>query len=224
MNISKTLGAFGTLSIANFGRKHAEKCAAHKDMEIQARGVAVMQNVTDLEQAYAARRPLAALWTQATDAKDAADDALDDAVRALSYDLLGPSALKGDRSSPLYKALFPAGNIAFIDGPDRAEIAQVQGMAAHLEANPQHPMAGRAADLRSKCAALEAALGPLASAEAAFRAAQGLERDKRDALCRSLRKSVTFLRDRLDADEKKVEALFPTIAESKVAGDEQPAA
>jgi hypothetical protein len=222
MNVSKVLGSSGTLTTVNFARKHAEKLAAHPDQEVRDRSPVVKGATDALEQAYTARRPLASLWSAATATKNDADDRLDAFVAAMSYDLLGPSLLKGDRGSATYRALFPAGNISFVDGPDRAELAHVSAMVSYLQANPQHPMAGRAAQLAALAAEVEAALPATASAEAALRAAETVERERRDALKRVLRKSVTFLRDRLDGDEKKVESLFPSIAEAKVAGDETP--
>ncbi|HUT79227.1 MAG TPA: hypothetical protein VM285_16125, partial [Polyangia bacterium] len=197
MNVSKVLGSSGTLTLINFGRKHAAKLAAHADPAING-GAAAITTATDaLETAYGARRPLVSLWRQSTEDKDAADDALDGAIAAMSYELLGPSLLKGDRGSAAYRALFPEGNTAFIQGPDRAELAQVGGMVAYLEAHPGHPMAGRAADLAAKAATLAAALDPVTAAETALRAAQAVERDRRQALARRLRKSAAVLRAEL---------------------------
>jgi hypothetical protein len=223
MNITTVLGSGGTLTLINFARKHAEKLAAHPDPEIRDRSQAVLAAIDSLEQAYTARRPLASLWSAAATAKDDADDRLDGFVSALSYELLGPGLLKGDRSAPAYRGLFPAGNISFVNGPDRAELAHVAGMVAFLHGNPGHPLAGRATELAALAAELDAALPAVASAEAALRAAQAVEREHRDALKRALRKSVTFLRYHLDRDEKKVDALFPSIAEAKVTEDEAPA-
>ncbi|MEW5852314.1 MAG: hypothetical protein AB2A00_26220 [Myxococcota bacterium] len=211
---------FGTLSLINVGRKHAEKLAAHPDGPIKNRSEAIVVLVNGLEQAYQARRPLRALWVDATARKDAADDALDAAIAALSYDLLSPSHLNKNRAAPEYRAVFPDGNTNFINGPERAQIAHVNGMVDYLRANPGHPMAGRAAELAEKNAALEAALAPQAAAERAYRAAQEVERNAREALFRGLRKSVTFLRGQFDGDEKRVEALYPTVAETKVKEEE----
>ena len=83
MNVSSTTRSLGSLSLINFGRKHAERLAQHAKPEIQARAPVVGQKVDELEQAYKARRPLAALWSRAATAKDAADDELDDAISAL---------------------------------------------------------------------------------------------------------------------------------------------
>jgi glutathione S-transferase len=211
MNIAEITRKLGTLSLSNFGRRHADRLAAHDRAAISERTSVVRHAVDDLDLAYSARRPLRALWVQATALKDAADSSLDDAIRAIRYDLLGPSHLKGDRGAVAYRALFPDGTIDFITGPDRVELAQVAAMAAYLEANPGHPMASCAADLRVKAAAMAAAL------EHALRAAQVVEREKREALGRVLRKSGTFLRDQLDGDERQVDGLFPTVAEARVA-------
>jgi hypothetical protein len=223
MNITTILGSSGTLTLLNFARKHAEKLAAHPDQEIRDRAKPVLGAIDSLEQAYSARRPLASLWSAAAAAKDDADDRLDGFVSALSYELLGPGLLKGDRSAPAYRGLFPAGNIAFVNGPDRSELAHVSGMVAFLRGNPGHPLADRATGLAALAAELDAALPAVTSAETALRAAWAVEREHRDALKRALRKSVTFLRYHLDRDEKKVDALFPPIAEAKVAEDEVPA-
>jgi len=215
MNIANTIMSFGTLSLLNFGRKHAEKLGGNGAAEIAGLKDRVALAVTELEQAYQARRPLMALWNNAIRAKDAADDALDTAISALSYELLGPNYLKGDRNQAAYRALFPTGTIQFISGPDRAELAQVNAMVAYLKANATHPVADRATDLETKASALAACLEPAAAAETALRNARAIERDKRDTLVRTLRKSAAVLRAEF-MDEKKVEALFPTVQESRV--------
>jgi hypothetical protein len=219
MNISKVLQSFGTLSLINFARKHVEKLSGSAVPEVLALADRVTPPVSELELAYQGRRPLMALWKAATSDKDAADDDLDRAIASLSYELLGPSILNGDRNDPRYRSLFPEGNIGFIHGPDRAELVQVGAMVAYLKANPEHPMADRAVELESKAALLEAALQPMTSTEAAIRAAWAQERTKREALARALRKNAALLRAEL-MDEKKVEALFPNIEESKVEEDE----
>jgi hypothetical protein len=223
MKLSRILKSFGTLSLVNFGRKHAERLAQHASPEIAARAAIVMAAVADLEAAYAVRHPLAALWSRAAAAKEEANDALDAAITALSYDLLAPALLDGDRRAPAYRALFPKGNIAFIDGPDRAELAQVAGMVMYLDANPSHPMASRADDLDAKADALLASLEPVTAAEAALRSAQAVEKGCRVELVLVLRKSAAVLRGAL-MDEDQVDALFPPIAEVKVAEDEAEAA
>jgi len=220
MNLSRTLNSLGALSLINFSRKHAEKLAESKSPAVAARAAIVTQKVDALEQTYSARRPLLALYSQTTTAKDEADEALDGAISALSYELLGPTMLKGDRGSMAYRALFPQGNINFINSPVRAELAQVEGIVAYLKANPSHPMAGRAPDLADKAAALEATLRPQAQAEAAYRAAQEVERTARRDLLSCLRKQVYFLRSELEGDEKKVEALFPAVKDITVKNDE----
>jgi hypothetical protein len=48
---------------------------------------------------------------------------------------------------------------------------------------------------------------------------QAIERDKRDTLVRTLRKSAAVLRAEF-MDEKNVEALFPSIQEAKVLEEE----
>jgi hypothetical protein len=211
MELANTLKRLGTLSLINFGQKHAEKLEQHAKAEVKARAAVIRAATGDLDAAYAARRPLQALWSKAVVGKDGADDALDDLIRALSYDLLAPAQLAGDRAHASYRALFPAGNIHFISGPDRAELAQVGAIVDYLKAHADHPMASRAAALETAAAKLEAALAPLAAAEAAFRGAQAIESEKRDLLRRALRKSATFLRDQLDGDEHAVQALFPPI-------------
>ena len=223
MRLSRTLKSFGTLSLINFGRKHAERLAQHASPEIAARAAIVTAAVDDLEAAYTERRPLAALWSQAAAAKESANDALDAAITALSYDLLAPSLLDGDRKAPAYRALFPKGNIAFISGPDRAELAQVAGMIMYLDAHPEHPMASRAADLEAKSVALSDSFEPVTAAETALRNAQAVEKGCRAELVRVLRKSAAVLRGAL-MDEAQVDALFPPIADVKVAEDEAQAA
>jgi len=223
MRLSRILKSFGTLSLINFGRKHAERLAHHATPEIAARAELVLDAVVDLEAAYAARRPLATAWSQASAAKEAANHALDAAITALSYDLLAPALLDGDRRAPGYRALFPKGNIAFVNGPDRAELAQVAGMVMYLDANPEHPMASRADDLEAKADALYDALEPVTAAEAALRNAQAVEKERRVELVRVLRRSAAVLRGAL-MDERAVDALFPPIAEAKVAEDEAEAA
>jgi hypothetical protein len=223
MRLSLTIRSLGTLSLINFGRKHAERLAQHASPEISGRAAIVTAAADGLEAAYTARRPLVTPWTQAAMAKDEADDALDAAISALSYELLGPALLRGDRRAPAYRALFPEGNIDFVGGPDRAELAQVAGMVAYLKANPEHPMASRAADLEAKAAALAAALEPIAAAESALRNAQAVERERRMDLVRTLHKSAAVLRGEL-MDERQVDALFPPIADAKVAEDEPLAA
>ena len=210
----------GTLSLINFASKHAEKLNQFPDESLRAHGARVLGETDKLRNAYAARRPLRALWVDATRAKDDKDDALDDLVRTVSYDLLAPALLNKNRKAPEYRVLFPDGTIAFIDGSDREEIAHVHGMVAYLRATPTHPMAGRAEALHEKVVALEEALGPQARAEQALRAAEVLEREARDGLHRCLRKSVTFLRDHFDGTESKVDSLFPSIAEAKVKEEE----
>jgi len=223
MNLSGTIKSLGTLSLINFGRKHAERLARHASPEISALAPIVIAAADGLEAAYTARRPLATLWSRATAEKEAADGALDDAITAMSYDLLAPSLLDGDRRATEYRALFPEGNTRFVHGPDRAELAQVAGMVAYLAANPDHPMAPRAADLEAKAAALAAALGKVAAAEGALRNAQAVEKERRALLVRALRRSVSLLRGEL-ANERQVDALFPPIAEARVTEDEPQAA
>jgi len=223
MNLSGTIKSFGTLSLINFGRKHAERLALHASPEIAALAPIVIAAADGLEAAYTTRRPLSTLWCKATAEKEAADGALDDAIMALSYDLLAPSLLDGDRRATAYRALFPEGNTRFVHGPDRAELAQVAGMVMYLMANPDHPMASRAADLEARAAQLTAALAQVAAAGGALRNAQAVEKERRALLVRALRKSVSVLRGEL-ANERQVEALFPPIAEVRVADEEPQAA
>ena len=218
MKLSKVVSSLGTLSVMNFARKHREKLLSSNNTAVAALAARVDTALSPLEAAYAARRPLTALWREATAAKDAADDELDSFIAALSYDLLSPSNLKGDRAHPSYRGLFPEGNIAFISGPDRVEVVQVNAMAAYLKNNPNHPMADRVTQLETLAAGLDAALGPVVSAESALRQAQALEREKRSDLRRALRKSAALLRAEL-MDEKQVDALFPSVEESKVTED-----
>jgi hypothetical protein len=225
MNASK-LRNLGTLSLANYGRKHAERLRQHPDASVAQRAEVVSAAVSDLENAFAARRPLVALWSAETEKKDAADDSLDDYIRAISYDLLAPGLLNGDRAHAQYRALFPDGTVRFVDGPDREQLAHVAGMAKFLKDHPDHPMAGRRAGLLKLAAKLETALDAVAAAEAAVHSAWQIERDKREVVIRTLRKSATFLRDYFDGDEAKVDALFPTLAEARVPDaerDEEPA-
>ena len=223
MDLSNTVHSLGTLSLINFVRKHAERLAHHASPTITALAPFVIAAADDLEAAYAARRPLSTLWSRAIGVREAADTALDGAISALSYDLLAPSLLDGDRRATEYRALFPEGNTRFIHGPDRAELAQVAGMVAYLNAHPEHPMAPRAADLEAKAAMLTAALGQVAAAEGALRSAQAAEKERRAQLVRALLRSVSLLRGEL-ANERQVDALFPPVAEAKVAEDEPQAA
>lgn len=223
MNLSAIVHSFGTLSLLNFARKTEEKLRQAGSAELSAPADRVQEALTQLDLAYAARRPLVALWSAAAAAKNAADDELDTAIAAVSYDLLSPARLKGDRKHPDYRALFPAGNIHFIHGPDRAEVVHVNAMVAYLKANPQHPAADRATELEAKAAFLDAALAPVVAAESALRAAQAVEKEKRKDLGRALRKTAAILRAEL-MDEKKVDAFFPTVAEAKVQEDEEAAA
>jgi hypothetical protein len=219
MRLSTAIHSFGTLSLINFSRRHAALAAHHAAPEIAALAPVVTAAADALEVAYAARRPLATLWVEACAAKDAADAALDAAISALSYDLLAPALLAGDRRATAYRALFPEGNTRFIQGPDRAELAHVAGMVAYLSAHPEHPMAPRAADLEAKAAALAAALGSVAATAGALRKAQAEEGARRVQLVRALRWSVALARGFL-ANERQVDALFPPIAEAKVAEDD----
>lgn len=222
MNLSAILHSFGTLSLLNYARKTAEKLR-QGDAELVSMADLVQGALEQLDLAYTARRPLVALWTAATAAKDAADGDLDGSIGGMSYDLLSPAHLKGDRKHPDYRVLYPAGNINFIHGPDRAEVVQVNAMVAYLKAHPQHPMADRAVELETKAAALDATLSPVSAAESALRAAQTLEKEKRKDLGRTLRKTAATLRAHF-MDEKKVEGFFPTVAEAKVQEDEAVAA
>lgn len=212
----------GTLTLINMGRTHADKLAAHPNAAIKARALSVRGHVEDLQLAFNARAPLRALWQSATARKDQADDELDAAVSTLSYDLLAPGLLNKNRNAPEYLALFPQGDIRFLVGADREELAMVSSMVAHLKSNPAHPMSSRAGALDAKAAALDATLGPQAAAEQAYRSTQKVEADKRAALVRVLKKSITFLRDQLDADEKQVDALFMSLAEARVPDDVPP--
>jgi len=212
---SSAVRELGVLSVISFAAKHADLLANNSTPAINARAPVVRAAVSGLELAYGASRPLRALWSLAVKAKDAADDDLDDTISALSYDLLGPSILKGDRDAADYRVLFPEGNIDFINGPDRAELAQVNAIASHLEQTPTHPMAGRATLIRQKAAVMDAAMGPVAAAETTYRNSLAVQRARKEAVVRVLRKNVRFLRDQLDGDEAKVDALFPTVAECK---------
>lgn len=219
MRISEVIHSSGTLTLINFARKHAGKLAQHANPLVAQRSALVENAAEALEQAYAARRPLLSLWSAATDMKEAKDDALDTALGSLSYELLGPALLKKNRDAQEYRALFPNGNLDFLDGSDRAELAHVAGMVAYLKSHASHPMASRAADLEAKADEVEKALKAQEVAEAAFRAAQGMEAGKRKELGRVLRKSVMFLRHELDGQEEAVNKLFPAVAEAKVADD-----
>lgn len=222
MNLSAIIHSFGTLSLLNFGRKTVEKLRQAGRPEIVAMADPVQEAIDGLDLSYTARRPLVALWTGATLAKNAANDGLDGCIGAMSYDLLSPAYLKGDRTHPDYRALYPSGNINFIHGPDRAEVVQVNGMVTYLKDHPQHPMAERAAELETKAAALDATLGPVSAAESALRAAQTVEREKRVELGRALRKTSALLRAHF-MDESKVNSFFPTVAETKVQEEEEAA-
>lgn len=221
MNISEIIRSLGTLSIINFSLKHSDKLKAALDSDIAGRSPIVRTAVHELELAYSSRRPLLALQMSFTKRKNEADSVLDDCIRGISYDLLSPSILNGDREATEYRALFPDGTISFIYDPERVELVHVTGMVAYLNANPSHPMAGRSSDLKAKADALNATLEPQTAAEQAYLRALVLEAEKRETLCRALRKSVTFLRDKFDGDESKVDSFFPTIAEARVKEDEE---
>ena len=222
MNISRAIKSLGTLSIINFARKHADKLSGNKNAAISSRAPVVASTAETLENAYAARRPLVALQVQATKKKDAADDALDAEISALSYDLLAPRFLNGDRHATAYRALFPKGNIGFIEDPVRAELAQVNGIVSYLKGDPEHPMSDRAPGVEGKAAVLEASLEPQSRAVTAQKAALKIEGDARDDLKRTLRKSVFILRAELDGKEKLVDALFPSTKEAKVPEEKDP--
>jgi hypothetical protein len=138
MNISKAIRSVGTLTLINFARKHQEKLRASSSAEIAPLADRLQGVIEELDLAYQARRPLAALWSNAASVKDAA---------------------------------------------------------------------------------LDASLGPVIAAESALRQAESMERDKRDALRRAVRKSAALLRAEL-MDEKLVDAYFPSVAESTVPEDE----
>lgn len=213
----------GSLSMVNFAKKHADKLDAHENQEVKARAPLVRQAANNVENAYIAHRPLRALWSSATDAKERGDETVEKEVRGISYDLLAPSLCDKNRKDERYRLLFTSGNIDFIQGSDRAQVAQVRGMVKVLRDNPSHPMSSRAAALEAKNEAFDALLGPQVAAETAFRQAETLLRDNREALYRALRKNLTFLRDVLDENEAAIAKLFPTIAESHVKDDEPPA-
>jgi hypothetical protein len=208
MDIATITSRLGSTELVSFAGKHAELLAGSTVHAIAARAPVVHAAVADLQHAYDARRPLAALSHSATAAKNDAEAALEQAVGALSYDLLAPAALNKDRTRPEYRALFPDGTLSFMHGSERAFASHVEAMAAYLKAHADHPMHGRAGALLAKVHAFEAALAPTTAALAQLRAAEHVEDDKRTALRQALRKSVTFLRDQLDGDEKKVDALF----------------
>lgn len=222
MQIARITKTLGTLSLLNFARKHVEKLIHHERDAVKAEAPRVQLAIEDLENAYAARRPLLALWSAATAAKDAADDALDQAISSLSYDLLSPSLLNKDRSGTAYRVLFPNGTIDFIHGPDRAQLAHVNGMVEYLSSHPDHPMAGRAADLAGKVETVATTLAEATAREARYRDAQKVEADSRKELARALRKSVWMLRDAFDGDESQVDRLFPTVAEATVPEEPEP--
>ncbi len=223
MNLSHIIAAFGTLSLINFARKTKEKLRQAVEPEVVALADLIETAMSDLQLAYSARRPLVSLWSAATRVKEAANSALDTMIAALSYDLLSPALLNKNRRHSDYLSLFPEGNIDFIHGPDRQEVVQVAAMVAYLKATPTHPMASRATELELKNDALDSALGPATAAEAALRSAWTLERDKRQALGRTLCKVKALLHAHF-MDKEKEESFFPTIAESKVEEDEISAA
>jgi hypothetical protein len=212
----------GTLSLINYTEKHAERLERSGEPGLVAWSKTVRGSVADAKNAYAASRPLRALWTAATARKDLADDDLDSAVSGLSYDLLGPKFCRGDRSAADYRALFPEGNINFINGPDRAELARVQMMIEVLESNSNHPMASRAAELKAKSETMTAALSEMSAAQGAYEAARRVEKEKRDALHKTLRKSIHVVTAETGS-RKKADAYFPTIAESRVPEEEEAA-
>jgi hypothetical protein len=209
MDLSRFINGTGTLALINFVRKHADKLRQSADPVVQAHGERVAAGADALERAYQERRPLRAAWVETTLLKDLADDALDELIASISHDLLGLCGR--NRRALAYRVLFPDGTLQFTYGPDREELVQVRGMVSYLDEHPEHPLAGRKDELAQAAQALDAALSPQAQAEAAFRSAQAKERTERSALTRALRKSARFLRDHLDGDEAKVEALFPPI-------------
>jgi hypothetical protein len=223
MNLAELIRRFGTLTLLNFSRKTVEKVEKGSDPEVPAFAAPLKTAIGELELAYAVRRPLRALWMAATAAKDAADDSLDNSIGGLSYDLLSPSFLNKNRRHPDYLALFPEGNIDFIHGADRKEVVQVNAMVAYLKATPTHPMASRATELETKVVALDDALKPMVDAEDALRAAEAVEKGKRQNLCRALRKVQAQLHSHF-MDKKKEDAFFPTVAEYTVEEDDEPAA
>jgi hypothetical protein len=211
--------SLGTLSLINYGEKHAERLERSGEPGLVEWSKTVRGSVADGRNAYAASRPLRALSVAATTRKDKADDALDSYISALSYDLLGPSILNGDRDATEYRVQFPEGNIGFIQGPDRAELARVQMMVGVLESTPTHPMANRAAELKARAETMSAALNDMSTAQGAYETARRIEKEKRDALEKTLRKSIHMVTAEV-GNRKKADAFFPTIAESKVPEEE----
>jgi hypothetical protein len=222
MNLSPVVHSFGTLSLINFVRKTCEKLGKSSDQEVRALAEILNTGINELSLAYAARRPLLALWKAATQAKDAADGSLDKFFGSMSYDLLSPALLNGNRNHPDYRVLYPEGNINFIHRPDRAEVIQAEAIITYLKANPSHPMASRVQELEMKVAALDTALDPQTTAEDALHAAERVEKEKRKNLGRSLQKVQAQLHSHF-MDKDKEDAFFPTIAESKVNEDEEDA-
>lgn len=209
----------GSLSLINFAEKHAERLERSACAPIAAIAPPVRTAVSETRLAHAAARPLLALRRAATARKDEADDGLDAFIASMSYDLLAPALLDGDRDAAAYRVLFPQGNLRFISGPDRAQLVQVQMMVSVLRADPSHPLAQRADALEVLAKTLDAALKAQSAAEGAYEAARIVESDKREALERVLRKSRHLLMAEL-MDPALVDAYFPTLAEATVAEDD----
>jgi len=194
MRISKTISAMSTSSMIEMGRKHAAKLSEHPNTEVGALAPGLLDKIDQLERARVKRRPLVNLWVETRQATELADDDVDTDISAMSYELLGPHYLKGDRDAKEYRALFSHGHIGFINNPIEEELTVVNHIVEYLSEHPEHPMAHWASSLKIKSTALHATLAPKKIAEDAYREARDTEQQARAELGRALRKSVFFLR------------------------------
>jgi hypothetical protein len=214
----------GTLALLDSSRKHRERLEVSSLAPAPELTAALTARESALQTAYNERRPLQAVYGEATTEKNEADARVEQHVVSTSYALLSPEVYNRNRQHPGYRALFPDGRLEFLHGPDGEQVSQVDAMVAYLESHPEHPAAGKASVLRAANAELRERLAASSAAAMALRGALNEERTAREGLRKQLRRSLQILRAELEGDEAKVDALFaPTPAPRSREEDDEPA-
>jgi glutathione S-transferase len=221
---SSVFSHMGTLALLDSSRKHRERLLGSDVAPASDLAAELTARESALQTAYNKRRPLQAVYGEATAEKNEADARVERHLVETSYDLLSPGVYNRNRQHPGYRALFPDGRLEFIHGPDGEQVSQVDAIVAYLESHPEHPAAGKASTLRAANAELRERLAASSAAAMALRGALNEERGAREALRKQLRRNLQILRAELEGDEARVDALFaPIPAPRSSEEDDEPA-
>lgn len=200
-----------------YGLYHLSRLRADADAACLAEAFGLTQDALKMKMEETQDAEVAAVTAMAV--RDAKDDELDDAVRALYFKLL--QKVLNKREDPLFLRYFPDGMSAIIGPPPEEEIRSVGILLAKLgeEADP---------DLKSHEGPIQRTIDALSASLEAHEVAVDKDRLMREAVNEeklrwidSYKLSYRELQRRFYKDAKRAERYFRTVRKSSRGGEKE---